>query len=402
VGEKQGQQAGQDGGKVDDSDCLSLLHTESGQAVGEMVLASGGRGETAADPGVDDQGDVEQRDRQDDDGNHPAGSRGEVPESQHDGQGRDQESDQQRSRITHEDGSRSPVPEEESDIGSDQAGGEYGQEELALHQRQDQEKTGDDGGHPGAQSIFLFPPMPGFAWIRRKTHARVRMDPSESGDPDADWDRKTKRGERSDGTLWEKVSKWFGYKLHLLIDSHYELPLAWKLTKASRSDTVELVPLVKDLKKSHPERIEVAKDLSADKGYDSEQNNAFRPLIDIRSMWKTEDTRLLDGGKADNVVYDESGRLYCHFPVSGESREMAFQEFEKDRGCLKYRCPAAVYDFECRGRSQCGNGSFRTYGRIVRVSLETDRRIFTPIARSSYAWARGYAGEQPIGPGFSV
>jgi len=58
------------------------------------------------------------------------------------------------------------------------------------------------------------------------THARVRMDPSESGDPDADWDRKTKRGERSDGTLWEKLSKWFGYKLHLLIDSHYELPLA--------------------------------------------------------------------------------------------------------------------------------------------------------------------------------
>ena len=229
------------------------------------------------------------------------------------------------------------------------------------------------------------------------TYARSRKEPSESSDPTADWGRKEKSGVRSNGTEWQKVHKWFGYKLHLVVDSHYELPLAWKLTKASRSDSPELIPLVKDLKQLRPDLIEGAADLSADKGYDSGKNNSWlwdecgiKPLIDIRSMWREEKTRLLDGKKADNVVYDEGGHIYCHCPLSGEQREMAFQGFEKDRKCLKYRCPAAAYGLECSGRKQCGTGQYGEYGRIVRVPLETDRRIFTPIARSSYAWPKGY------------
>ena len=41
--------------------------------------------------------------------------------------------------------------------------------------------------------------------------------------------------------------KWFGYKLHLLVDSVHELPLAFIVTKASEDDTTNLAPLVKDL-----------------------------------------------------------------------------------------------------------------------------------------------------------
>jgi hypothetical protein len=229
------------------------------------------------------------------------------------------------------------------------------------------------------------------------SHARGRMDPFQSGDPEADWGKKLKRGQHSDGTVWEKVTKWFGYKLHLLVDSHYELPLGWHLTKASASDHPRLIGLVEDLKKRHPDRIDVAKDLSADKGYDSAHNNAWlwdecgiKPLIDIRSMWKTEETRLLDEKTADNVVYDEKGRVSCYCPQSGEQRELAFQGFEKDRKSLKYRCPATAYGFECRGRGECGKGRLSGFGRIVRIALKTDRRIFTPLARSSYAWKTGY------------
>jgi hypothetical protein len=230
-----------------------------------------------------------------------------------------------------------------------------------------------------------------------ESYARARKDPADSSDPEAEWGHKTKRGQRADGTLWERLTKWFGYKLHLLVDSHYELPLAWKLTKASRSDSPELIPLVKDLKKRQPDRIEVAQDLSADKGYDSEKNNAWlwdecqiRPLIDIRSMWKEKETRLLEDREADNMVYDEAGQVYCHCPRSGERRQLAYQGFERDRQCLKYRCPAAAYGFHCAGRSACGSGHSGNYGRVVRIPLGKDRRIFTPIARSSYAWARGY------------
>ena len=33
-------------------------------------------------------------------------------------------------------------------------------------------------------------------------------------DMDADWGKKRYHGEREDGTLWEKVVTWFGYKIH--------------------------------------------------------------------------------------------------------------------------------------------------------------------------------------------
>ena len=33
----------------------------------------------------------------------------------------------------------------------------------------------------------------------------------------------------------------------------------------------------------------------------------------------------------------------------------------------------------------------RPHGRIVRVPLERDRRIFTPLARSSQSWTKHYA-----------
>jgi hypothetical protein len=229
------------------------------------------------------------------------------------------------------------------------------------------------------------------------TYARNRKDPAESSDPDADWGKKEKRGVRKDGSVWEKVTSWFGYKLHLLVDSQYELPLAWKLTKASGSDTTELIPLVEDLKQRQPDLIRNAKDLSADRGYDSADNNTWlwdeckiKPLIDIREMWREEKTKLLDGRKADNVVYDEKGQVYCFCPRTGEQRGMAYQGFEKDRECLKYRCPAAAYGMTCEGRDKCGRGRYSEYGRIVRIPLEIDRRIFTPTARSSSAWEKGY------------
>ncbi len=44
----------------------------------------------------------------------------------------------------------------------------------------------------------------------------------------------------------------------------------------------------------------------------------------------------------------------CVCPETGEVRAMAFQGFEADRGgTLKYRCPAAAFDLDCKGRDAC-------------------------------------------------
>ncbi len=215
-------------------------------------------------------------------------------------------------------------------------------------------------------------------------------------DIDADWGKKEYKGQREDGSMWEKVVKWFGYKVHVLADTKYELPIAYKITRASKHDGPMMKKILEKTKEKHREIMERAEELSGDRAYDSAENNEFvwdeygiKPLLDIREMWKDgEKTRALYPERADNIVYNNKGEIYCHCPVSDKVREMAYMGFEKVRETLKYRCPAAAYGLECEGKERCRNES--EYGRIVRIPLETDRRIFTPIARSSYAWKRKY------------
>jgi len=226
--------------------------------------------------------------------------------------------------------------------------------------------------------------------------------PDGRRDLDADWGKKEYKGTRKDGTPWEKVVKWFGYKLHLLVDAKYELPLAFEITKASAADGPELLPLVEQYEARHSELAARADELSADKGYDSKENNealfddhGIKPVIDNRNLWKEEPNkpRTLFGDRYDVFSYDEGGRVYCCCPVTGEQRELAFSGFEMDRGTLKYRCPAAAFGFTCPGRSDCekcapdGVGPF---GRVIRVPLSLDRRIFTPIARHTQKWENAY------------
>lgn len=219
-------------------------------------------------------------------------------------------------------------------------------------------------------------------------------------DTDAQWGRKEYSGRRGDGTVWNKVVKWFGYKLHLLVDSQHELPVAYEVTGAAASDMTNLLPLVKKAVERHPGFLEQCEELSGDRGYDSIDNNEklyseyfIKPLIDIRNMWKEKEgedgTRSLYPDRADNIVYDYQGNVFCVCPVSGEKRNLAYCGYEEKRGGLKYRCPAAHYDYECKGRGHC-HPSGSEYGRVVRIPLETDRRIFTPIARSSESWAEKY------------
>lgn len=216
-------------------------------------------------------------------------------------------------------------------------------------------------------------------------------------DIDADWGTKSYHGQRADGSLWSKVSHWFGYKLHLLIDADYELPVGYKVTKASVNDTTELLPLLAELKQNHSEIAQQARTLSGDRGYDSQANNQglyddyqITPIIDIRHDWKDgETTRPLDPETADVIVYDQDGTLFC---AAGSSADeplipLVYDGFEKQRGTLKYRCPAAVYGLDCPERATCGAGA---YGRVIRVPLELNRRRFVPLPRSSYKFKRLY------------
>jgi hypothetical protein len=227
-------------------------------------------------------------------------------------------------------------------------------------------------------------------------------------DTDADWGTKTYKGVREDGSVWEKVKRWFGYKVHLVVDADYELPLAYTVTRASANDSPELPKLLQHLDQTHPELLERAGHLSGDKAYDAADHNEelwetyrIKPVIDVRNCWNEQphQPRQLFPDCVDTVFYTAEGNVLCRCrdetgppdapdPLSNYE-PMAFQGFEAGRGCLKYRCPAAAYRVACTQRDMC-QGCHNAYGRVVRVPLDVDRRLFTPLARDSKAWRREY------------
>lgn len=243
------------------------------------------------------------------------------------------------------------------------------------------------------------------SWGRPVRDEHKQQENDRRRDVDADWGTKTYKGVRADGTQWEKVSRWFGFKLHLMVDATYELPLAFHVAQASSSDMDNLMPLVEQLADKHPELAEAAEELSADKGYDSTANNLkpfddydIKPVIDKRQLWQENQsdggfsTRILFDTKVDSFVYDEQGHVLCVCPQTQEQREMFFCGFEAERQALKYRCPAAACGLECKGRRACeARASVGSFGRVVRVALDKDRRIFTPIARHTAKWTKAYA-----------
>jgi len=80
-----------------------------------------------------------------------------------------------------------------------------------------------------------------------------REHPSDS---DARWGAKKKRngqggketGESSEKKKEPDIYYWFGYKLHLIIDAVYELPVAFVLTPANEADTTQMKPLLQKAK----------------------------------------------------------------------------------------------------------------------------------------------------------
>lgn len=222
-------------------------------------------------------------------------------------------------------------------------------------------------------------------------------EPDRRTESDATWGVKTYRGKRKDGTPWEKIVKWFGFELHLLVDSQHEMPINYKVTTASAPETSELLPMLKDTKARHPDIVDTCEELSADKGYDSAANitglweDHIRAVIDKRADWdKSGDkTRPLFPDRVDNVVYDVKGAVQCVCPATGETRPMTFGGFEEDRQTLKYRCPAAANGFVCAGRAECPRGQTE-YGKVVRIKIEKDPRMFTVLPRDCKSWDTAY------------
>jgi len=234
-----------------------------------------------------------------------------------------------------------------------------------------------------------------------------------TSDTDADWgEHETTGVHSSTGEVWKQVKSWFGYGLHLIADTQYELPVAYHVTPASHAESVEFDVMIDELFAASPALQDRCQDFSADRGLDAGglkkklwDDYQVRPLIDTRELWREGKqhrdydpgepiTRPLYPERADNIVHTEKGQVRCVCPGTSEHRPMAFQGFEADRNTLKYRCPAAAYGLVCAGQAMChemGQVHPGDYGRIVRIDItRQDRRIFVPTPHGSPSWHRGY------------
>jgi hypothetical protein len=144
--------------------------------------------------------------------------------------------------------------------------------------------------------------------------------------------------------------------------------------------------LVEDLAETRAQILKEAEYFMADRGYDDSKliaklwdEHLVKPVIDIRDLWRDgEETKPLQG--FDNIDYDYRRTVYCCCPRELKLKEMAYGGFEQQRKTLKYRCPAKHYGRSCEGEKQC------PVKTIIRIPLATDRRVITPLARSSYKW----------------
>lgn len=198
-----------------------------------------------------------------------------------------------------------------------------------------------------------------------------------------------------------RVVEWFGYKFHLLVDVKHEVALAYRISSTKMGDNEVLPDLVHQAQANLPPgRI---KTLAYDKAADDEGTHellydaGIQPLIQNRSLWKTDSERLLPGHDgSSNIVYDEAGTLYCYDKVSDPPvrHQMAYIGHEPERGTLKYRCPAKHEDWPCPMSSICNAG--KSYGKTVRVKQEEDLRRFPPIPRATKQFERLYKGRTAV------
>jgi transposase len=168
---------------------------------------------------------------------------------------------------------------------------------------------------------------------------------------------------------------WFGYKLHLVVDALYELPISFVVTPANESDTTQMKVLLQKAALDKQEKKPRA--IIADKGYDSKENCRMivkdyhaAPIIPIIEK---PNTQMPD-------ICNAKGTPTCCCGLA-----MVYRG--RDGNYLKYRCPEALGKGKCLSRFRC---TASPYGYVLKLSIMQDPRRHPPVPRETKKWARLY------------
>ena len=199
-------------------------------------------------------------------------------------------------------------------------------------------------------------------------------------DPNATWGRRTTKARSG---VKSETEAYFGYKLHMLADSVHGAPLVYKLTPAHRNDSPLLPDLVDKAQSLYgwfKPRV-----LTADRGYDSQDNHLFlighriTPVIHIRKPTSAEG--LYDGLYAKNGV-----------PVCGnENVPMQYVGTDRRTGHHLFRCNPEGCEMKAHSTSSllfCNT----TYWQ----DPMSNPRVLGIVSRASSEWKRLYSRRQSV------
>jgi IS5 family transposase len=165
---------------------------------------------------------------------------------------------------------------------------------------------------------------------------------------------------------------WFGYKLHLAVDTKSELPLALEVTPAHVHDG-ELAPSLMEQAASKARSRFFMLDAAYDqlKIYEAARNVEAQAIIPLNPRREQE---------------PPAGMLSNGTPCCSMGYAMTY--WGADGDILKFRCPHATGKVDCPlGMAACSSSN---YGMVVKVNVKDDLRRYCNPHRDSKRWKELY------------
>ena len=191
---------------------------------------------------------------------------------------------------------------------------------------------------------------------------------------DAEWAVKEYHYTDKNGKPQVKKEYHHGFKANIICDTKTELPIAFNVLAANCDEKKAMMEL---LAKMPRQLISRAEYLMLDKGYDSTpmiqavKSAGIKPIIDIRNCWQDgETTRQY---KDTEMVYDYQGNVYF-VDNKGKQHKMNYEGYDNQKKCLRYSYKRKIY----------------------KIYISYDERVFLPVARDSYKFARLYKGRTSV------
>lgn len=224
----------------------------------------------------------------------------------------------------------------------------------------------------------------------KSKRAEDKMSADGRAEHDAKWSTKEYHYEDANGNKRVKKEHHYGFKVHIICDVGSELPVAYTVTAANADERQEIKKMLESPLLTNEGQRKKAEYLLLDRGYDSLEmiktvkNAGITPVIDIRNCWRNgEQTKQY---KNTDIVYNAYGEVFHYdmVPVidneTGETKrkwlpvKMKYKGYDKQKNCLRYS----------------------HNGKIFKIYVSYDERIFLPLARDSIKFKRLYQGRTSV------